>query len=426
MAHKTARSGYQKLTERLNRFPHGVAETDTLYQIYSVLFTEEEARLLSMLPIGYFTISNAKKKWRKTEEEVKRILENMASRMVLLDVYNGKEMQYLLPPPMIGFFEFSMMRVGTHLDQKVLAELFKEYVVNEDDFVKRLMTIETPLGRALVQEESIEDNMLHVMDYERASKIIENAHSIGVSTCYCRHVKEHLGENCDAPMEICLTINNSGDSSLIRHGYAKEITKERAYELLKTAKEHNLVQFAENVQKNVGFICNCCSCCCEVLSNVKKHGFTNAINSSNYICSIDEKKCIGCNKCVKVCPVGALTLEESTIEGKKKVAVVNEDMCIGCAVCDGSCNFDALTMEHRESRVYTPVNMNQKLILQGIETGTLQNLIFRDHEKLSHRFLASVIGVILKLPPTKQLLASNQLKSRYLKKQIKRYNESQK
>ena len=423
MAHKTARSGYKKLAERLERFPHGITENETMYQIFSVLFTEEEARLLSQLPIGPFKLSLAMKRWNKTEEETKSILDDMASRAVLLDIYNESGVQYLLPPPMIGFFEFSMMRIGTHLDQKVLSELFYEYVCNEDEFVTSLMTLDTPLGRALVQEESIHDNTLYVMDYERASEIINKAKVIGLSTCYCRHVKEHLGEDCDAPKETCLTISNSGDSSLIRHGYAREISKEEALDIIQLSKEHNLVQFAENVQKNVSFICNCCSCCCEVLSNVKKHGFTNAINSSNYICEITPQNCTGCSKCINVCPVGALSLVNSTVEGKKKLAVVDEEMCIGCGVCDRSCNFDALEMMHRESRVYTPINMNQKLILQAIETNKLQHLIFRDEEKLSHRFLASVLGVILRLPPSKQLLASEQLRSKYLKKQIQDYNK---
>ena len=423
MAHKTGRGGYKKLAERLDRFPHGITENETMYKIFSVLFTEEEARLLSMLPIGAFNVSLAVKRWKKSEEESKSILDDMASRAVLLDIYKGDEVQYLLPPPMIGFFEFSMMRIGTHLDQSVLSELFYEYVVKEDEFVTSLMTLDTPLGRALVQEESINDNTLHVMDYERASEIVNNAKVVGLSTCYCRHVKEHLGEDCDAPKETCLTISNSGDSSLIRHGYAREISKKEALDIIQLSKEHNLVQFAENVQSNVSFICNCCSCCCEVLSNVKKHGFTSAINSSNYICEITSKDCTGCSKCIKVCPVGAITLQDSTAEGRKKMAVVDEDMCIGCAVCDRSCSFDALEMVHREKRVYTPVNMNQKLILQAIETNKLQHLIFRDEEKLSHRFLASVLGVILRLPPAKQLLASKQLRSKYLKKQIKEYNE---
>lgn len=423
MAHKTARSGYQKLNERLDRFPHGIVETETLFKILSVMFTEEEARLLSMLPIGDFGIPLAMKRWKKTYDETRSILDDMASRAALLDVYRDDEPRYLLPPPMIGFFEFSMMRIGTHMDQKVLAELFYEYVCIEDEFVTSLMTLDTPLGRALVQEEAVVDNTLYVMDYEKASEIIKGAKKIGVSMCHCRHVKEHLGEKCDAPMRTCLTISNSGNSSLIKHGYAEEISEEEALDILKMAKDHNLVQFAENVQKNVSFICNCCSCCCEVLSNAKKHGFTNAINSSNYICEISPTPCIGCGKCVSVCPMNAISLIPSTEEGKKNIAIVDKEMCIGCGVCDRSCNFDALELIHRETRVFTPVGLNQKLILQAIEKNKLQHLIFRDEERISHRFLASVLGVILRLPPAKQLLASEQLRSRYLKKQIKEYNK---
>ena len=50
----------------------------------------------------------------------------------------------------------------------------------------------------------------------------------------------------------------------------------------------------------------------------------------------------------------------------------------------------------------------------AIERGKLQNLIFDNHALWSHRAMAGVLGVILKLPPIKQALASEQLKSRYL------------
>jgi hypothetical protein len=44
----------------------------------------------------------------------------------------------------------------------------------------------------------------------------------------------------------------------------------------------------------------------------------------------------------------------------------------------------------------------------------LQNLIFDNHVLWNHRALAAVLGVILQLPPIKQALASQQVKSRYL------------
>jgi hypothetical protein len=57
---------------------------------------------------------------------------------------------------------------------------------------------------------------------------------------------------------------------------------------------------------------------------------------------------------------------------------------------------------------------------QGAPSSKLQHLIFDNHVLLSHRALAAVFGVILKIPPVKQGLASKQVKSRYLEALIAR------
>jgi hypothetical protein len=61
-------------------------------------------------------------------------------------------------------------------------------------------------------------------------------------------------------------------------------------------------------------------------------------------------------------------------------------------------------------------------ILMAIERGTLHNLVFDEQVFLSHRAMAAVLGVILKLPPVKQVMASNQFKSKYLEGLIRRHN----
>jgi hypothetical protein len=55
----------------------------------------------------------------------------------------------------------------------------------------------------------------------------------------------------------------------------------------------------------------------------------------------------------------------------------------------------------------------------AIERGKLQNLIFDNQALFSHRAMAAILGVILKLPPVKQAMASRQVKSRYLEALIK-------
>ena len=50
----------------------------------------------------------------------------------------------------------------------------------------------------------------------------------------------------------------------------------------------------------------------------------------------------------------------------------------------------------------------------AIERGMLPNLIFDNHALRSHRAMAAILGVILSLPPIKQAMASEQMKSHYL------------
>lgn len=71
-------------------------------------------------------------------------------------------------------------------------------------------------------------------------------------------------------------------------------------------------------------------------------------------------------------------------------------------------------MQPRTSRVITPINSTHKAVLMAIERGKLQNLIFDNQILASHRALAAMLGVILKLSPVKRALASEQIGSRYL------------
>lgn len=418
MAHNhTHGSPYSRLAERLNRFPQGAPESKLLFDILKILMTEKEAGLMAQLPIKPFSARQAAEIWNLSDCEAQKVLDELARRAILVDIEQGGKQIYAVPPPMAGFFEFSLMRVREDIDQKTLSELFHQYITVEEDFMRDLVRGgDIQMGRIFPQEPQIPDEYaLHVLDYERATNVIDTASDIGVSMCYCRHKALHAGTVCDAPMDICMTFNTTA-ATLIKHGHARRVEAAECRDLLAQAYDHNLVQFGENVRRRVNFICNCCSCCCEALLAIKRFGVAQTI-CSNFISAIETGKCVGCGKCRKICPVDAIGMTEEN--GVKKARVVPE-RCIGCGVCIKHCPTKALQLEPRPNRMITPLDTTHRIVAMATERGKLQELIFDNKVLFSHRLLGGVLGAILKLPGLQRSFAQAQLKSRYLETMISR------
>jgi ferredoxin len=418
MAHHLAhRSAYQRLTDRLNRFPQGAPPSESLYAILKHLFTEREAALVAALPIKPFRAARAAEVWKVPLDEARRTLDALASRALLVDVERDGELEYVLPPPMAGFFEFSMMRVRGDVDQKALAELYYQYLNVEEDFVRALFAGgETQLGRAFVHEEVIRDeDALHVLDWERASEVVRTATVRGISLCYCRHKMEHVGRACDAPQDICMTFNSTAES-LVRHGHARAVDAAEGQDLLALARARGLVQFGENVRERVAFICNCCGCCCEAMIAARRFASMHPIHTTAFVAEVDAGACSGCERCVRACPVEALAAVSANDARKPRrtVARLDAERCLGCGVCVPTCAPKALALRPRARRTLTPRDGVHRAVLMAIERGKLENLIFDEQVLWSHRALALVLGAVLRLPPAKRALASEQVRSRYL------------
>ena len=429
MAHHNTikQNNYKLLAERYNRFPQGAVASDLLFKILKILFSEREAGLVSLLPIKPFNVKKAAGIWKMGEKDAAKILNDLADKGLLLDAVENDDIIYSMPPPMAGFFEFSLMRYRNDIDQKSLSELYYQYMNVEEDFIKQLFTGgSTQPGRTFVNEEALrEAHKLEVLDYERASEVIKTASHRAVGMCYCRHKMEHLGKACDAPMEICLTFNDVA-ASLIKHNIAKEIDIKEGMDLLQTAYDNNLVQFGENVREQVSFICNCCGCCCEAMLAAKKFAMLHPVHTTNYLPVVTTGDCNGCGKCVNVCPVEAMSLVSANdpLKKKRKKAVLNEDICLGCGLCVRSCSSGKIHLIERKQRVITPLNSAHRVVVMAIERGKFQNPIFDQQALWNHRAMAAILGVIVKLPPVKQVLASNQLKSRYLEYLLSNYNKN--
>jgi Pyruvate/2-oxoacid:ferredoxin oxidoreductase delta subunit len=424
VAHHASGSVYDRLTERLNRFPQGAPPAESLFEILKLLFSEREAALVAVLPIRPFTAAEAARRWKVGEAEARNVLEALAGRAILLDWEGEEGTLYVLPPPMAGFFEFSLMRVREDLDQKALAELFYQYLNVEEDFVRALFASgETQLGRAFVHEPVLSaENDLHVLDFERASQVVKTATTRAIGLCYCRHKMAHLGRACDAPQDICMTFNTSAQA-LVRHGHARAVDVAEGLDLLAQARAHGLVQFGENVREGVNFICNCCGCCCEALIAARRFAAAHPIQTTPFLPVVAEGACSGCERCVRACPVEALAAVSANDpkHPKRTVARLDEARCLGCGVCLPACREGALTLTPRASRRLTPLNGAHRAVLMAVERGTLQELVFDNRLLWSHRAMAALLGAVLKLPPAKRLLATEQVRSRYLEALVRRF-----
>ncbi|MBT4722529.1 4Fe-4S binding protein [Candidatus Falkowbacteria bacterium] len=417
MGHQTSKN-YLKLQNRLNKSPQGAPPSDSLFQILEILFSEKEADLASKLPMKLITVKKAAKRWKKTEEESREILEGLADKGILLDMHNGKEKNYVMAPTMAGFFEFSIMRADGKFDRELLSKLYYEYINGEDAFVKQVLGQMPTIARGFVHEDTIQEkDYSEVLDYERASKVIDTASCITVGTCYCRHKMEHVGKACDQPQEVCLTFNNAA-RSLSSHGIAKKITKKEAHKVLDDCIKNGLVQIGDNVQDNVGFICNCCGCCCEALLAYKELGTSMKVHT-NFFADFQDKSCTSCGLCSLKCPVDAIVMKED--KDKKKKPVIDKERCIGCGVCSRYCPTKDISMERRDEVGFVPKDSFERFVMAAINEGKLQNLIFDNFGLWTNDQLNRLLAYILSLKPVKRKLASQQLQSKYIDKIARTY-----
>ncbi len=408
---------YGKLQKRLDRFVIGAPPSREIFEILKLLYTEQEAFVASRMPIIFSSLSRISRLTGVGMQELVPLLAGMAEKGLVMDFERNGRTFYILSPTMLGFFEFTFMRVNRDVPQERLARLMWEYVHENRDVARKILSGETPLGRALVEEEALgEDVHSQVLTHETAAGIIREAKKIGVGLCYCRHLREHVDDGCSYAMDVC-TAFNAGASYLVRRGFMREVSKEEALDIFSRTKEEGLVYVADNVKRRPSFVCHCCGCCCGLLGGMKKLRLENVVATSPYLAKIDGGKCTGCGLCVKKCQVDMINLVE---DGRGKRGEVDSRFCLGCGVCVAACREGALRMVDRGERVITPDSAMEKYLMIAIEQGKLGNLLFDDFTSLPHAVIRNVVNAIARVKPLKDYLKKEEMRSRFLQALVAR------
>ncbi|MBD3229243.1 MAG: 4Fe-4S dicluster domain-containing protein [Candidatus Lokiarchaeota archaeon] len=227
------------------------------------------------------------------------------------------------------FFEIPML-ILIRLIEKLFIKNFRYY------FYRRLHNL---WGAKVIPVKKTISTEVEVKPSQEIFELIKRADVIGIADCFCRTYIYH-DKTCKAPVHTCIILSKGQHLSEIdRMGFKFNKNKQEVFKILKLAEKWGLVhQLIHFPNKDFFYvICNCCPCCCAVLSTYKmfKGEQTYLIKPSEFIISVNKKKCIGCGECIEYCHFGAIKFGK---DGKLETRL---ELCKGCGLCVSHCDNEA-------------------------------------------------------------------------------------
>jgi electron transport complex protein RnfB len=330
---------YERLATALdglaNGFPRTASNVET--RILSHVFTPEEAEVAAALTARPAAVADVARRAALEPARVTATLESLAERGVIWTGRVHGASGYRLAPFVVGFYEAHMLEAH----DVEFARLVEEYF--HGGGAVGIMSAQPAIHRVVPARGATE--MEWVLPYDDVRAILGKARSFRVETCVCRLQQDELGtRRCDLPLEACLWFSYAESSE-----EAGGISHEEALAVLDEAERVGLVHTVSNVAAGIGYVCNCCGCCCGLLRGINEWGIDGSVAQANYVAEIDPLLCTACGICEARCQVDAIA------ERDDGVRVVRRESCIGCGLCVTGCPDEAAHLRRKpEDEIVAP------------------------------------------------------------------------
>ena len=316
---------YEKLAEKI--FCKGSKLIPRLFQMVA---DEQEAALMLALPA---TAAEAAQKLGRDAQEAEQALETLFQKGVVFKSKKPEGTKYRMCRDLAQFHDASILWSEA---TREFHDLWQRYMEEEWPGYARFVTkvLKKPFTRVIPVEKAVEGRG-QILAHEDVRQMIESASRVAVTRCTCRVI----AHKCDHPVEVCLQINRAADYTVER-GTGREITKQEALAIARSAEESGLIHVTMNKAEVSHFICNCCPCCCQTFPLLISQGLP-LNDPSRYRASIQADDCTGCGICLDRCYFSAISLKD---HNGGEVAVVNPDKCMGCGLCSIKCETEAISL----------------------------------------------------------------------------------
>jgi NAD-dependent dihydropyrimidine dehydrogenase PreA subunit len=324
----------------------GYPDSASLKKILDSILTKDEAEWMVHLPDNPKHLA-AKIGGDKADLAIG--LKNLFMRgLVLISEQSIDGPIYIVDDNPGRFMDMVLFDPRYHELGEAFVDLWRKFFNEELVFAPR-SSDELPF-RVIPVEEKIEVERA-ILPFESVSQIIQNATRIAVQNCPCRTRERR----CESPLETCISLNETAEYMLNRQ-IGREISVDKAMEILKTCEEVGLVHETDNTDHPT-IICNCCSCCCIFLRAITFFQQEDVVSHSRFFAQIDQSKCKSCQTCISRCKFSAISM---TSQG----AAINPMECYGCGLCTSTCPENAIKLIIREAADFIPHDGNQ--FMQGL------------------------------------------------------------